>query len=90
MSQGTGEVACPDSRPGSQGGIWGSDSHGGTDSPPKQPELGCSTLCVSPPQQGAPMPGGQFAPMASCGPPRGGGGRILTPAPQVEGCAGSL
>lgn len=89
MSQGIGEVACPNSRPGSQGGIWGRDSHGGTDSPPKHPELGCSTLRASP-QQGAPMPGGQFVPMASCGPPRGGGGRILTPAPRVEGCVGSL
>lgn len=28
MSQGTGEVACPDSRPGSQGGIWGKESRG--------------------------------------------------------------
>lgn len=30
--------------------------------------------------KGHPGPGGGFAPLASCGAPRGGGGRILTPA----------
>lgn len=67
------------------GGIWGRESRGGVEPPPKRPELGCS-----PPNSGKghPGPGGGFAPVASCGAPRGGGGRILTPAPR--GCGFAL
>ena len=60
--------------------------HGATS---KAPGTGLLVSPPPPPARGTRAWGSGFAPVASCGSPRGGGGHILSPAPWVEGCTGS-